>query len=295
MRIDFLALLLVWMTAFSTASKASALTANYGAVGAGSCSMNGVPGTNGTTNGNPGIVGSLQSAASSLTASVSCSGPNNFSASGTATANFNQITVAAVMNGIGIFQLNSTASDLVTIGSPDLPAGTQLRVSVPFIETGTYTYSGLNLTVNPIVTAILNGNTIVEEAFGAIFTCDNMFCTGSGNVNTTFNSSSVILKVGQSYDFAFGFDVMLDNSASNGVINFGDPSFPFFQVTDPVTGALISDVTIQGQSGTVYGVNNNLAAVPEPLPCGLVGAGLLGVAWLVRLRRREPNSLDPRL
>jgi hypothetical protein len=268
-------LLLVWMAIVFQEPLAASLLINYTATNPNTtCAMNGVAGAINGSN----ISGALQSSQGPLIGSLSCAGPNNFSIGGTATANYGEVEVGILMTGIGIFEVEPIESDTITFTSTDLPAGTPIEVTVPFFETGGYSYSdGSALTVNAVVFASLAGNTIVNDCYGCMSTSGS----GSVDLNRNFSGTPLNLEVGPVYTFTLAFTVTLDNGSSAGMINFGDPSIPYFQITDPSTGALISDVGIQSGSGTVYAVNSS---VPEPPSLMLVGLGLLGSALAIRSR-----------
>jgi hypothetical protein len=207
-------------------SAAPLLSINYSAPSGVTCSMNGVLGS---------IF--LQSSSGPLNASISCSGPNGFSVAAMAMANYRELEMEATMHGNNQFSLSTSVVDAIKISSPDKPDGTPLLVKAPLQETGGFTFSGSLVTVRPDVSATFAGTTIVSDSFGAVFdACNISPCTGSGNLNRTLTGAPLTLIVGQTYNFAMGFDVLLLNVNNSGLIDFGDPSIPYFCGDGPKHG-----------------------------------------------------------
>jgi len=233
-----------------------------------------------------------------------------------------QITNAtAQADVVSVFQENISVAGVGTVTCPTspgvvncptgqvetFPTGSQLNASVFFSLNGSWSESNASwFYMHPVTQVTVNGQGLLQnytgapgdEAFNQDCSNSGIFYTNptgqvvryvpcstgttSGAISAVLQSVPVTFTVGNSYTLGASFDLFLQCQGScTG--NFLDPTLSNIEITDPATGLPVQGLSVTGDTGTVYPVNQ-AEVIPEPPDAiYMLGVGLLLMA--VALRR----------
>ena len=206
---------------------------------------------------------------------------------------------SSVTFGGGLVVVDTLATDLLTISSSTLPLGTPIMLTAYSTLSGTYSYS---VPAGGYVVDVVSGDVTLsgngQFTEGSYLSNNRLyFCSPSsplglgcpGAISTSGSGSlSVPLVAGHFYTTIGSFaQLELDTEQEfefqgSFTGDFADPVT--FTVTDPNTGALLSGITITGDTGA-YVVNPTYA--PEPSSLGLLALPALA---LIAVRLRSSGS-----
>jgi hypothetical protein len=121
--------------------------------------------------------------------------------------------------------------------------------------------------------------------------CNTNAYSANGNFSGTFTSSVVDTTVGATLNPEVEFDLTLHGVYWEGstTADFLDPATLSFLATDPTTGALLSGVTVTGDSGTVYSVNA-ITSIPEPSALALSASAITFFLCIGTILRKAPRG-----
>lgn len=234
-----------------------------------------------------------QATSGTLAENVSCQpfeSAGGSAVSGTVSAAFGTLGSTLTLTGGGTSEsggspaVNAGSSFTDTLHIGGVPAGTPVALTFVIPFSGTWAYSlpsyvdGFeSFSINAYISGI-NGEEgdILNQGQGLIFcspntihpvadSCNTNAFSASGELSGIFYSSIVNTTAGATLNPYIQFYNAIGGVYWLGSVtsDFLDPATLAFVATNPVTGAPLSGITITGDSGTIYSVNEVLAA-PEP-------------------------------
>jgi hypothetical protein len=216
-------------------------------------------------------------------------------------------TDTVTFTGVGTVTCPPTpgVADCPVSGVQTLPADTQLNVVMVFSLNGTYSYSDINYAdIDPATDVYLNSQYLLVDTSQYKDCPGTNPCSGAagaGTISATLVTTPFSLggvgagaefTIGQGYYFATEFyDQLNCNTDGNCEGDFLDPTLTDVEITDPANGLVVNGISLTGDNGVVYPVNQAVST-PEPGGIGYI-AGLAIVSVGLLRRRRSTPGVSP--